>query len=234
MCGRFTLRTNFSVWSQQFLPQFDPGSLETVDFPPRFNVAPTQSIPCVLREATGEDRKVGTFRWGLVPSWAKDLAIGNRMINARGETVDSKPSFRRAFAQRRCVIPADGYFEWKKVSDGKQPYLMEVGSKGVFAMAGLWEENRKVSEDGSPVRTCTIITTSANSVTKEVHDRMPVILEPGDVERWLDPGFRDTEKLKELLQPAPDSLFDLTPVSGRVNSPRIDDPECVEPISQAG
>lgn len=171
------------------------------------------------------------MRWGLVPSWADDLSIGNRMINARGETVDSKPSFRRAFASRRCIIPADGYFEWQKVSDGKQPYLIERPDGGVFAMAGLWEENRKVRDDGTPIRTCTVITTAANDVTGEVHDRMPVVLDPNDFDRWLDPAFRQTDELKSLIKSAPNDLLRLKPVSRRVNSPKHDDSECVAPLS---
>lgn len=170
-------------------------------------------------------------RWGLVPSWAKDLAIGNRMINARGETVDTKPSFHKAFATRRCLIPVDGYFEWMKTDDGKQPYLIEPVAGGVLAMAGLWEENRKVSDDGSTIRTCTIITTSANRKTSTLHDRMPVLLDREDHDRWLDPGFRDVQELKGLLVPAAEELLDMTPVSHRVNSPKYDDEACVQPLA---
>lgn len=168
-------------------------------------------------------------RWGLVPSWATDLAIGNRMINARGETVDTKPSFRQAFARRRCLIPADGYFEWKKVSDGKQPHLIAPVGGGLLAMAGLWEQNRKISADGTPIRTCTIITTQANQTTCPIHDRMPVLLDRRDHDRWLDPGFRDTGELKKLLVPAPEDRLQVTAVSRRINSPKFDDERCVQP-----
>jgi putative SOS response-associated peptidase YedK len=171
------------------------------------------------------------MRWGLVPPWADDLAIGNRMINARGETVDQKPSFRKAFASRRCLIPADGYFEWQKTADGKQPYLIELADGGVFAMAGLWEENRKVAGDAAPLLTCTVITTEANQMTGKVHDRMPVILEPEQYDRWLDPGFRDAEALKEMLDPAAEDLLRMTPVSRHVNNPRNDDAECAQPLT---
>ena len=202
----------------------------SIDLQPRYNVAPTQMVPCVLRRGTGQPRSIETLRWGLVPSWSDDLSIGNRMINARGETVDSKPSFRRAFAGHRCLIPADGFYEWKKVDGGKQPYLIEPAAKGMLAMAGLWEENSKVSEDGTPIRTFTIITTSANQLMSKLHDRMPVLLDPNDFDRWLDPGFRDVQELKQLLVPAADDLLTMTAVSRRVNSPRHDDIECVVPV----
>ncbi len=209
-----------------------PGGREAkLDDPPRYNIAPSQPIVCVLRLATGRLRQIARLRWGLVPSWADDLAIGHRMINARGETIDRKPSFRNAFASRRCLIPADGYFEWKQAADGKQPYLIERSDGGVFAMAGLWEANSKIAADGSVIRTCTVITTDANRATREVHDRMPVILDPDDHDLWLDPAVHDQEPLKSLLRPAPDELLRLTPVSRHVNSPRNDDAQCVEPVT---
>jgi putative SOS response-associated peptidase YedK len=222
------------------LPQLDPEHF-SFEEPPRYNIAPTQSIVCILRESTGrtlvqdpkwtgQPRTPIKARWGLVPSWAKDLAIGNRMINARSETVDSKPSFRKAFASRRCLIPADGYYEWKKVSDGKQPFLIEPKDGGILAMAGLWEENSRIAEDGTPIRTCTILTSEANQTTSVVHDRMPVLLSQRDHEQWLDPGFRDTEELKALLAPAPEDLLQMTPVSRHVNSPKNDDEECVAAV----
>jgi putative SOS response-associated peptidase YedK len=229
LCGRFTLRTPPDQWCQLFLPELSPAEIP-FDGVARYNIAPTQSIVAILREATGQDRTAAKFRWGLVPSWADDLAIGNRMINARGETVDTKPSFRKAFATRRCLILADGYYEWKKVADGKQPYLIEQPDHGMLAMAGLWEVNRKIADDGSAIETCTIITTSANGVTGEIHQRMPVFLDAAVHDQWLDPGYRDTEKLKELLVPAPDDCLQLTAVSRRVNSPKHDDPDCIQPL----
>lgn len=153
------------------------------------------------------------------------------MINARGETVDQKPSFRKAFVARRCLIPADGYFEWQKTSDGKQPYLIELVAGGVFAMAGLWEQNRKVTADGSALLSCTVITTAANQKTGQVHDRMPVILEPDQYDRWLDPGFHNTETLKGMLDSAAEDLLELTAVSRHVNSPKNDDEQCVSPLT---
>lgn len=215
-----------------FLPQLDPEHLpeELREEPPRYNVAPTQLIFGIHREAMNEDRKAEKFRWGLIPPWAKDLAIGNKMINARSETLDSKPSFREAFALRRCLIPADGYYEWKKVSDGKQPYLIEA-KRGLLAMAGLWEENSKLAIDGKPIRSTTIITTEANETTSGIHHRMPVFLDESDFETWLDPNFRDLDALKNLLVPASNDYLKLTAVSRHVNRAINDDPGCVEPVA---
>jgi putative SOS response-associated peptidase YedK len=177
-----------------------------------------------------QDRTTAKFRWGLIPPWAKDLAIGNRMMNARSETLDTKPSFRKAFVARRCLIPSDGYYEWKNVSDGKQPYLIEPKS-GLFAMAGLWEENTKLAANGETLRTTTIITTEANETTSGVHHRMPVLLDESNFETWLDPNFRDLDTLKNLLVPAPNDALKLTAVSRHVNRATNDDPGCVEPAA---
>lgn len=229
LCGRFTLRTPSAEWCQLLLPHLDLKQY-AIDDPPRYNIAPTQSVICILRESTGDEAIPARLRWGLVPSWAQELTIGNRLINARSETVDSKPSFRRAFASRRCLIPADGYYEWKKGANGKQPFLIEPSDGGILTMAGLWEENRRIAEDGTSIRTCTILTTDANRATSQVHHRMPVFLCQRDRTRWLDPGVRDTESLKSMLAPAPDELLRLTPVSRYVNSPRNDGEQCVVPV----
>lgn len=230
MCGRFNLRTPASQWCQLLLPQIDLDLEQTPESTPRYNIAPTQAIDCVMQESVGAPRIATKVRWGLIPSWAKDAAIGSRLINARSETIDSKPSFRRAFASRRCLIPADGYYEWKKVADGKQPFLIERRDGGLLAMAGLWEENLKIAEDHTPIRSCTVITTEANQTTSGIHHRMPVILRADDYDRWLDPGFHDGPELKSLLGPAKDDLLKVTPVSRHVNSPRNDDEECVAPV----
>ncbi|MGB0597701.1 MAG: SOS response-associated peptidase [Rubripirellula sp.] len=229
MCGRFTLRAPAADWCQLLLPELIPEAIPIHD-PPRYNIAPTQPIVCLLREAAGQPPTAVKARWGLVPPWAKDLAIGNRMINARGETVDTKASFKKPLAAHRCLIPADGYYEWTKTETGKQPHLIELIKGGPFAMAGLWDVNRSFAEDGQPIRSCTIITTQANQTTAHVHDRMPVILNPTDFQRWLDPGFRDLTKLKQLLQPASESLLKTTLVSRHVNNVRHEDPTCVDPI----
>ena len=199
------------------------------DDAPRYNIAPTQMIPCIVREVVGAPRSIAKCRWGLVPPWSRDLAIGNRMINARAETLDSKPSFKNSFAMRRCLIPMDGYYEWQKRPDGKQPYLIEATSEAVQMMAGLWEENNKVDPDQT-IRTCTIITTTANQTMAAVHDRMPVFLDEQHYDRWLDPEIRDTRALKELLLPVSDGEMRMVPVSRYVNNSRNDDEKCTIPI----
>lgn len=229
MCGRFTLRTPANDWCQIFFTDLDLDSLPSG--PPRYNIAPTQMIDCVLRWQTGQVPVATKLRWGLVPSWADDLKIGNRMINARCETVHCKPSFRKAFARQRCLIVADGYYEWKRTDDGKQPYLIESCDRGPMLFAGLWEQNDRAAGDRSIVQTCTIITTVANQTTKAVHERMPVILDRQSLDRWIDPGFRDVEVLRTLLVPAGNDRLKVTAVSSHVNSPRNDDFHCIDPRS---
>lgn len=228
MCGRFTLRTAPAAWCQMFLIDLEASSDVTDDWQPRYNIAPTTSVLAVVQDQAGGDRRLTRFRWGLLPPWAKDLAMGARMINARSETVDEKPSFRKAFSRRRCLIPADGYLEWKKVSDGKQPYLAHRPDDGVFALAGLHEVNEMAT--GQAVQTCTILTTQPNDVTGRIHDRMPVVLHEQDHDRWLDPAFRDIDKLKQLLVAPESDFFTLTAVSRRVNNARNDDRECLTPV----
>ncbi|MFG0260785.1 MAG: SOS response-associated peptidase [Novipirellula sp. JB048] len=236
MCGRFTLRTSLSNLWQTFLPELGP---EDFNLPlsasrdphtPRYNIAPTQAVT-VLRQAAVDGRREGVMmRWGLIPSWADDVAIGARMINARGETVDEKRSFRHAFERQRCLIPADGYFEWQKQAAVKQPFLIHRPDEAVFAMAGVWEINTQITPHADPILSCTLITTSANRVTGAIHDRMPVILDPSDFDRWLDPQERDTGALKGLLTAVPEDFLVTTPVSRHVNHVRNDDPECVRPV----
>ena len=179
-----------------------------------------------MRCQAGEGRELALLRWGLVPSWAKDPSIGNRMINARAETVATKPSYRAAFKRRRCLVPADGYYEWKKTGKAKQPYLIRLQDERPFAMAGLWESWQDAG--GAALQTFTIITTEANEATCDIHNRMPVILSPGDYPLWLDPEFERAEQLQELLQPYDSHAMRLDPVSTYVNSPRNDSPECIE------
>ncbi|MGB7348090.1 MAG: SOS response-associated peptidase [Pirellulaceae bacterium] len=234
MCGRLTLRAPAASWCQMFLPQLEPHELPEIPPGPRYNIAPTQRIATIVQHQPGDHRQLMFPRWGLVPSWADDLAIGSRMINARSETVDSKPSFKRAFASRRCLVLADGYYEWAKTASGKQPYLIQPSEGGVVAMAGLWEANKKLAvSDEEPILTCTILTTSANAATESIHDRMPVFLSESDYTTWLDSSFRDTDALKTLLRPAAADFLLATPVSKRVGNVRNDDPECVEPVSIA-
>ena len=218
-----------------FLPEMAPDQADAIlgetAAKPRYNIAPTQSVACIARRAVGEPRELFLARWGFVPSWSDDLAIGSRMINARSETVDSKPSFKRAFAKRRCLIPTDGYYEWMKTSDGKQPYLIHRPDHEPLWMAGLWEVNRKAAADGQSIITCTIMTTNANELSAAIHDRMPVFLSQDHVEPWLDPAMKDVDQVKLMLTPASEDLLKTTAVSKKVSNVRNDDAECVKPIA---
>ncbi|RIK82290.1 MAG: hypothetical protein DCC68_06685 [Planctomycetota bacterium] len=218
MCGRFTLRARMQVLVKQF--RLDAA----VPVRPRYNIAPTQDVPVVRTTPDGQ-RELVMLRWGLVPSWADDLAIGNRMINARGETVAEKPSFRSALKKRRCVVVADGYYEWKKTGKAKQPYLFHFDDDRPFAFAGLWE---RWSKGGEPLETCTVITTTASPLASLAHDRMPTILEGPALDIWLDPEVTDSAALTGFLQPFAHDGFVATPVSTLVNSPANEDPRCVE------
>lgn len=218
MCGRYTLATPVGRLAEEF--GFDTSSK---DFRTSYNVAPTQQVPAVLAE--GGTRRLEMLRWGLVPSWADDPGIGARMINARAETVPEKPSFRKAFKERRCLIPADGFYEWQKANGGKQPFYIRMQDGSPFAFAGLWET---WNGDEGELRTCTIITTAPNELTGEIHNRMPVILDPEDHDLWLDPDFGQKDPLAELLRPYPADLMEAYPVSRLVNSPTNDDERCIE------
>ena len=233
MCGRFTLKTPVSLLFEQLSLQLDPTPLG--DFPPRFNICPTQSIIAVL----GADEKPFPFwmRWGLVPSWSDDLAIGSRMINARSETVAEKPSFRKAFAKQRCLIPADGYFEWQtRQGEGKptkQPYWIHLPDEKPFVFAGLWECNTKAT--GETVLTCTVLTAAAAPEIACLHDRMPVLIAPQDYETWL--FATEKEAVQKLIsEPKYDEdfgpqLWRYQPVSTAVNNPRQDSAANIVPIS---
>jgi len=226
MCGRFTLRTPLTVLSQQFLFELGPAT-EMAAVRPRYNIAPTQTIATVRRHDAGSPRTLAWMHWGLIPSWAKDAKMAASMINARGETVAEKPAFRTAFARRRCLILSDGFFEWKKVGKQKQPYYFRMHDQQPFAFAGLWESWRGPSGSaGPPLESCTIITTTANELCRPLHDRMPVILEACDYDRWLDPASAKDDVLA-LVQPFPAAAMKSEPVNPRVNSVRNDDPECV-------
>jgi putative SOS response-associated peptidase YedK len=220
MCGRYTLRTPVDPLVETFEIDEYPSSLI-----PNYNIAPTQEVAAVVEE--DEKRKLEMFHWGLIPSWAKDPAIGNKMINARAETVSEKPSFRKAFKVRRCLILADGFYEWQKTDDGKQPYHIKMQDDSPFAFAGLWE----TWKNGKEVRSATIITTDANDLMKEIHHRMPVILHPEDYAMWLDPDFDEKEPLTTLLKPYPADAMQAYAVSRRVNKPSNNEPSILEPAA---
>ena len=217
MCGRYTLTSPIDRLAQEFDLDGGIGELQ-----PNYNVAPTQSVATVIAENGG--RRLEMLRWGLVPSWADDPEIGSRMINARAETAPEKPSFRSAFKRRRCLIPSDGFYEWKREEGGKQPYYIHMQDGRPFAFAGLWESWH------DELRTCAIITTRANELVAGVHDRMPVILPRENYDAWLDPEA-DKEELVSLLRPYPGDDLETFPVSRFVNSPRNNDERCVEPAA---
>jgi len=226
MCGRFTLTTPSDELASAF-----PGFVLPEDPHPRYNIAPGQDVLVVPNL---ENRRAAMYRWGLVPAWAKDPAVGHRLINARAETLAEKPSFRIPFRKRRCLILSDGFFEWKKAGKSRMPYYVRAREGRPFAMAGLWDIWHPLS--GDALRSCTIITTDANPLVRKVHDRMPAILNPADYLLWLAP---ETEKassneLQTLLTPFPATEMEAYPVSSLVNSPRNDLPQCIEPVPEAG
>ncbi|WP_420644005.1 SOS response-associated peptidase [Candidatus Leptofilum sp.] len=228
MCGRFALMTP----TEQLAMQFDVSETAVEALPPsvpRYNIAPTQPVAAIRLNENGT-RELTFFRWGLIPSWAKDIKIGSRMINARSETVAEKPSFRTAFKRRRCLIPADGFYEWQKLGSGKQPIFIRpaAGEERPFALAGLWEVWR--DSDGSALQTCTILTTTPNELMAPIHNRMPVIVEREDFDLWLNPEPNPDLGL-HLLRPYPAEKMSAYPVSTIVNSPRNDVPECIQPIA---
>lgn len=220
MCGRFSLIESVHELQQQF--EFDLSA----DLQPRFNIAPSQEVFSIISD--GKKRRGGTLRWGLVPHWAKEAKIGYKMINARAEGINEKPSFREPFRKKRCLIIADGFYEWKKVDDRKQPYRFIMKDRKPFAFAGLWETWKN---GDTPLHTCTIITTRPNAVTEDVHDRMPVILKRADYDRWLDPSNQAVDKLKSLLVPYPAEEMELYPVSELVNSPKNDVAAVLSPLN---
>jgi len=200
--------------------------------PARYNAAPTQAIAAV-REIPDGNRELVLLHWGLIPSWSKDPTMGARMINARAETVADKPAFRAPFRRRRCLVPADGFYEWQKVNGGKQPFYIHPQDDGqAFAFAGLWDQWQ--GPDAHLIESCTILTTAANDLVARLHDRMPVILDPGDFDLWLDPGVQNPEAVRPLLRAYPAEAMACHPVSRYVNSPRNDGPECIAPLEPTG
>lgn len=227
MCGRFTRVTDAEQLEIIFELNDIPRTLT-----PQFNLAPTQ-LAAVVRDASGL-RQFAQLRWGLIPSWAKDEKIGYRTINARAETLAEKPAFRTAFQRQRCLVLADGFFEWQREGKQRLPYYFYMQDRRPFAFAGLWERWRgpKGSPLPTPVESFTIITTEPNELVAPLHDRMPAILQPGDFDLWLDPDFDRTEILAQQLQPFPADEMSSHRVSTLVNSPRNDVPECVEPLPE--
>ncbi|WP_348529965.1 SOS response-associated peptidase [Methylocaldum sp. RMAD-M] len=226
MCGRFTQYTDPRRLARQF--EISETKIRVFDIRPRYNVAPTQPVLAVRLDHEGE-RELVPLTWGLLPFWAKESKLPYSTINARAETVADKPAYRQPFRKRRCLIPADLFYEWKAEGTGKQPYAIGLESGEPFSLAGLWD---RWEGDGQTIESCTIIVTQANALMATIHDRMPVILPPSAYDVWLDPKT-PLETAQALLQPFTAEPMRLYPVSRRVNSPKNDDPTLVEPLAQA-
>lgn len=245
MCGRFNLHTAPQAWVQTLLPGIQTDALPTI--PPRFNIAPTQSIPVVCELPATIDpaanpqpwcqsvlhnrrREFRPMRWGLIPSWAKDLTIGVKMINARSETAHEKTSFRRPLDQRRCLIPANGYYEWRREGSSKQAFHIHPTTGTVLWMAGLWERHPTLGVDGIPLYSCTVLTRSAHPSVSDVHDRMPVLVPAAFQEIWLSEESNGRQVLDHVLS-QPDLDWQVEPVTPYVNNARNEGPECVQPAN---
>ena len=226
MCGRYRLSRR-----KQLVEEYFDSAPWDDDWNPRFNIAPTQLVPVIRQNPKEPVRELSLMRWGLIPSWAKDSSVTASMINARSETASTKPAFRDALKSRRCLIPADGFYEWMRTGKAKQPYCFEVGEGELFALAGIWDRWKEPS--GNWVKTCSILTTTPNAVTAPVHDRMPVILDPDSYDVWLDPGMTDTGTASDLLKPYDARLMRCFAVSTRINSVVNDEEECSRTVEFA-
>jgi putative SOS response-associated peptidase YedK len=223
ICGRYRLSRRKQLVEEYF------GTVSgDAEWNPLYNILPSQPVITIRQDAREPVRKFSTMRWGLVPSWAKDPSIGCRTINARAETVATTASFRDPFKSQRCLIPADGFYEWKRNGTTKQPYCFEVNDGELFAFAGLWD--RWMTSQGEVIESCTILTTTPNALLADVHDRMPVILSPDNYDLWLDPDYRDLSAASETLRPFDPALMRRYPVSTRVNQVQNDDAECAKPV----
>jgi putative SOS response-associated peptidase YedK len=226
MCGRYRLSRR-----KQLIEEYFDAADWQEDWTPRFNIAPTQSVPVIRQHPKEPVRQISTMRWGLVPSWAKDASGAAKMINARSETAHTLPAYREAMKLRRCLVPADGFYEWKRGGGTKQPYCFEMNDGELFAFPGLWERWRDPS--GQWMKSCSILTTTPNAVTSAIHDRMPVILDPDSYDLWLDPGMQNVADISELLKPCDPQFMRCYPVSSRVNYVVNDDVECSQPVEIA-
>jgi putative SOS response-associated peptidase YedK len=225
VCNRYRLTHSKQYLSERFQALDESGPEDH----PRYNIAPTQQVLVVRKEKGEKVRHLTTMRWGLIPSWAKDMSIGNKTLNARSETVTTTPAFRESIVKKRCLIPADGFYEWRKMGSVKQPYCFEVGDGEVFALAGLWDE--WTSPDGEVIESCTILTTGPNSLVEELHDRMPVIVPQEKYDLWLDPDVTDFAGIRDLLRPYEATLMRRHPVSTKLNNAKHDDAESAAPIT---
>jgi putative SOS response-associated peptidase YedK len=223
VCNRYRL-----THSKQYLAERFEAADDAIEERPRYNIAPTQPVLTVRKEQGKKVRHFTTMRWGLIPSWAKDMSIGTQTLNARSESVTTKPAFRDPILRKRCLIPADGFYEWRKMGSVKQPYCFEVGEGEVFALAGLWDEWK--SPEGQTIESCTILTTTPNSLVAEMHDRMPVIVSPDKYDLWLDPDVNAFDAIRDILKPYDATLMRLYPVNRKLNNSNNDGPESAAPI----
>jgi putative SOS response-associated peptidase YedK len=221
MCGRYTLASDPDVVAEVF------GVTVPATLPKRFNIAPSQQVLTVRMQPGGEQRELVPLKWGLVPSWADDLAIGNRLTNARSETAATKPAFRSSFRSRRCLIVADGFYEWQQREGGKQPFCIRLKSGQPFGFAGLWDHWGKA---GTPIDSCTILTCAANELMQPIHQRMPVVIPPEQFGLWLDNTVEDAGLLAHLMRPFHPDEMTAFPVSTLVNRVKNDSPVCATPV----
>jgi putative SOS response-associated peptidase YedK len=236
MCGRFRVTRKKEILEEAFAAVDEDESAWMPPFRERYNVAPGQQVAAVRQPALSKDasspvRTLSPLRWGLLPPWSKQLSDGYKMINARAETAAERPSFRAAMRERRCLIPADGFYEWRTEGKTKLPFCFTMADESVFALAGLWERWR--SPEGASIESCTILTTTPNELLRDVHDRMPVILPREHWELWLDPGFTRVSELQPMLAPYPAEQMRRYRVSPRVNQVKNDDAECSAPVEAA-
>jgi putative SOS response-associated peptidase YedK len=215
--------------SKQYLAERFQATGDEIEDRPRYNIAPTQRVLTVRNEHGKKVRHFTTMRWGLIPSWAKDISIGNKTLNARSESVTTTPAFRNSILTKRCLIPADGFYEWRKMGSVKQPYCFEVGEGDVFGLAGLWDQ--WTSPDGEIIESCTILTTTPNSLVADLHDRMPVIVPPDKYDLWLDPDVTAFKAIRDILKPYDANLMRLYPVNRKLNYSNNDDAESASRIT---
>jgi putative SOS response-associated peptidase YedK len=222
LCGRYTLFASMDEIVERFMVDvFEEGIYE-----PSYNIAPSQQVIAIIND--GSRNRLGLLRWGLIPPWAKDEKIGYKTINARGETIAEKPSFRNAYRKKRCILPADSFYEWQSDGKSKTPMNIKLKDGGLFGLAGLWESWK--SPDGKLIHSCTVVTTEANEVMKPIHDRMPVILKPDTEKIWLDPSIQEPEVLNQLIRPFDPEQMETFTVSNEVNSPKMNHEGLIVPV----
>jgi putative SOS response-associated peptidase YedK len=224
MCGRYRLSRPKQILAEHF----EANPFDDV-WEPRYNIAPSQPVPVIRQHPKQPQRVLSLMRWGLIPSWAKDMSGSASMINARSETAATKPAFRDPMRFRRCLVPADAFYEWRRTAEAKQPFCFEVKEGELFAFAGLWDGWK--GPNGQWIKSCSILTTTPNAITSQVHDRMPVILGKDDYDLWLDPGMTNVEVLFDLLRPLDASLVRAFPISTRINHVQNDDEDCSSPVT---